>query len=131
MSQVKYPTADDIIAINKMILERWVAKKADRHELISKQGLETILKEVRNTQGDIYDKAVAMLFGFMKMHVFVSGMRRTTLVSTAVFMEMNEVPPPPRKQSRDALQGIREGFYTKDEIKSWLQGNEIRPFKRR
>jgi hypothetical protein len=28
------------------------------------------------------------------------------------------------------LTGIRERFYTKDEVKSWLKGNAIRSFSR-
>jgi hypothetical protein len=35
------------------------------------------------------------------------------------------VPHEPR-----VLTGIREGFHTKEDVKSWLRGNAIRPFKR-
>lgn len=34
------------------------------------------------------------------------------------------------KYRDDSMVGIREGFYTREEIKSWLKGDELRPFKR-
>lgn len=81
------------------------------------------------TRGDVHDKAASLLTELIRKHPFASGNRRTAYVATRFFLESNgeklKVTHDPR-----ILQGMREGFYTRDEIKRWLKGNAIKEFTR-
>lgn len=129
MSDVDYPTIDELIELNRRVLGEIRVKKADRHRVLSRSGLEHLLGRVKEQEGDIYDKAVTLLIGLVRAHSFASGNRRTAYLAAMSFLEMNgkgaNVAHDPR-----VLQGIREEFYTRDEIKAWLKGHEIKEFRR-
>ena len=105
-------------------------KKGDSHTVLSVGAVESLIKQVKAEQGDIYDKATLLMVGLIRSHPFGSGNRRTAYAATKAFLESNgeefRVKVDPK-----VMQGIREGFYSREEIKSWLKGNEIREFKRR
>ena len=104
-------------------------KKADQHKILSRKALEIALAKARAEKGDIYDKAAVLLIELVRGHAFASGVRRTAYSATISFLKTNgENPAVPHDPK--VLTGIREGFYTKQEVKSWLRGNAIRPFKR-
>jgi len=53
--KIKYPTIDDLIFINKRIIETTKVTKAEKHGLlVNVKVLENIIKEVEITKGDIY-----------------------------------------------------------------------------
>lgn len=127
---LQYPSREQIIELNKQLLEKVRVKKADKHEVLLPSAIEFVIEEVRMSYGDTYDKATILLVGLtQKFHIFGSGNRRTAFEATRVFLVLNgeefraEVNP-------RAMQGIREGFYSKKEIKEWLKGNGIREFNR-
>lgn len=128
---IKYPTADEIVEINMHILQQIKEKKADKHGLVDsgKGRIEGVLKEVTSSNGDIYEKAVILLSELVKKHPFVSGNRRTAFIVAENFLKINGETPSIYHDPR-ALQGVREGFYSSDEIKNWLKGGDIREFKR-
>ncbi len=128
---VVYPFVDDIREVNKKVLQEIKVKKADRSALMpgGKLIIETILKETKEKEGDIFDKAVILLKGLVQRHPFESGNRRTAMVVTASFLEVNEQRLNIAHNVK-VLQGIREDYYQDDEIKSWLKGGEIRDFER-
>jgi len=129
MSDVNYPTIDDLIELNRRVLGEIRVKKADRHRVLSRSGLEHLLRLAREQAGDAYEKAVTLLIGLVRTYPFASGNRRTAYLATMSFLEMNgegaNVVHDPK-----VLQGIREEFYTRDEIKAWLKGHEIKEFRR-
>jgi hypothetical protein len=57
------------------------------------------------------------------------GVRRTAYAAPISFLRINGERPNVSDDPR-ILTGIRERFYTKDEIKSWLKGDAVRPFAR-
>ena len=59
----------------------------------------------------------------------VVGIRRTAIAAAISFLRLNGERVNTAYDPK-VLQGIREGFYTKEEIKSWLKCNEIRKFTR-
>lgn len=128
-SNIKYPSVDGLIALNKQLLAEIKTKKADTFQLLSRQRLQAVMKKVENEGVDIYDKAAILLMELVQQHPFASGNRRTALTATLTFLQINgqdiEAEYDPQ-----VLQGIRERFYTTDEIKAWLRGHEIRKFKR-
>ncbi|MBI2084048.1 MAG: hypothetical protein HYT70_00300 [Candidatus Aenigmarchaeota archaeon] len=64
-----------------------------------------------------------------RIHPFESGNRRTAIVATASFLEVNS-----EKlniiHDVNILQGVREIYYTDEEIKEWIRGGKIRAFER-
>ncbi len=126
---MKYPTVEELIELNIMVLKELPVKRADKHEVRSKVALGQVLEEARNDAGDIYDKATVLLIGLVKKHPFASGTRRTAIAAAISFLRLNGEQVH-AVQDPKVLQGVREGFYTKEEIKSWLKGNEVRKFTR-
>jgi len=111
------------------VLDTIRVRKADKHKVLSPERITQAIESAENENGDLYDKAVVLLSNLTKGHAFDSGNRRTAVSVAGSFLDSNgesgEIV-----HNANILQGIREGFYTKDEIKQWLKGNEIRPFKR-
>lgn len=126
---MKYPTIEELIELNMMVLREIRAKRANRHEVRSREALRQVLEEAKNEPGDIYDKAAVLLIGIVKKHPFASGTRRTAIAAAISFLRLNGEHVRTVLDPK-VLQGVREEFYTKDEIKSWLKGNEIRKFTR-
>jgi prophage maintenance system killer protein len=125
MARYRFPTADEIIELNKRVLMEIPAKKADSHKVLSRAKLQAILDDAEKADDDVYNPATELLFGIIKGHPFASGVRRTAVTLTSVFLKMNgaetEVPHDP-----EVIKGIREGFYNKSEVKEWLKGHGIR-----
>lgn len=130
MSETKYLTIDELRDVNRAVLKAIRVKKADQPGIRNLGNLRSTLKSVRETAGDIYDKAATMLEGLVRLHPFESGNRRTAYAATRIFLEANGEKV---NVIYDAgvLMGVRESFYQRDEIKSWLKGNAIRRFERR
>ncbi len=129
MSDVNYPTTDELIELNRRVLGEIRVKKADRHRVLSRRGLERVIRLVGEQAGDVYEKATTLLIGLVRTHPFASGNRRTAYLATMSFLEMNGKATTVVHNPR-VLQGIREEFYTRDEIMAWLKGHEIKEFKR-
>ena len=115
--------------MNELILREIRIRKADRPQLLSRAKLDDIPTSVRETEGDVYDKATTLIIGLVRGHPFASGNRRTAFVATKLFLELNGEKMIVEHDSK-ILQGIREGFYTTREVKSWLKGNAIKRFTR-
>ncbi len=112
-----------------MFLREVRVKKADQHKLLSRGALENVLQRLGEEKGYVYEKAVTLLIGMLQTHAFASANRRTAYLATKGFLERNgeriRVGHDP-----EVLQGIRQEFYARDEIRKWLQGNEIKRFRR-
>ena len=128
-----YPDMEAIITANKIVLKEIKVLKADRHELLAggKPKIQRVLESVEGVQTDIYGKATILLIGLVKAHHFASGNRRTAYAVTKEFLLHNKVTVHTlRGNIESVMKGIREDFYTNDEIMEWLKGGEIREFKR-
>ncbi|MBI2127374.1 MAG: type II toxin-antitoxin system death-on-curing family toxin [Thaumarchaeota archaeon] len=126
---IDYPTEEDIKELNKEILRAIKVRKADTHRVIRRGAIEQALKAAIDDPGDLYDKAAMLLIMLVQGHPFDSGNRRTAFAASMAFLRLNGEKA---RVIHDAkvLQGIREAFYTKDEVKQWLKGHEIRAFRR-
>lgn len=129
---IVYPTAEKIIEYNLFALEFFRAKKADKAKVLSRSHILDIINDCNETEGDIYDKAVVLLFGLVKKHPFASGNRRTAFVVTKYFLMHNNAKFAIKDDPGYAkiMLGIRENHYTKEEVKEWIQNGKIREFKR-
>ena len=63
---------------------------------------------------------------------FESGNRRTAFITTKEFILNNKAKLGIKDDPANAvvMRGIREGYYTADEIKEWIKNGKIREFKR-
>ncbi|MBS3133560.1 Fic family protein [Candidatus Woesearchaeota archaeon] len=72
-----------------------------------------------------------MLKGLVQTHPFASGNRRTAFAVVENFLIYNGEKTKVNKSSNPKImQGIRENYYSYEEIKNWLKGDEIREFQR-
>ena len=127
--EIVYPSVEDLIELNKRVLLKIRMKKADSHKVLSHARISHIMDSVKATHGDIYDKAVVLISELVYAHAFDSGNRRTAYAATRAFIQVNgerfRAKPDPR-----VMQGIRERFYSFDEIKVWLKDGQIKEFSR-
>jgi len=129
---LRYPSTETIIAYNELALAQLAAKKADRHEVRSREHLRRVLEEIRAADGDVYAKAVVLLTGLVRAHAFASGNRRTAVLVTKDFLLSNGATFGVTDDPRNAriLQGVREGFYTPAALQVWLRTGVIHAFTR-
>ncbi len=129
---MKYPSVEKIIELNILALNLIVAKKADRAEVKSRQKIIEAINETENKAGDIYDKAMVLAKGLIQKHAFASGNRRTAFLAAKYFLLENKQkfgPKDDASQSKVML-GIREHYYSDQEIKEWLKDGKIKEFVR-
>jgi death-on-curing family protein len=129
---MNYLEAEKIIEFNILALTAIRAKKADQPKVLSKTKIEIVLNNCETNKGDVFDKAVILLEGIVKAHAFASGNRRTAFISMKYFLLINNaktrISDDPMN-SRTML-GIRESYYSNEEIKEWIKNGKIREFKR-
>ena len=132
MVKINYPAVEHIIEFNHLALALVKVKKADKPVVLGKPKLFGIVEECQNAQGDIYEKAVVLLTGIIKKHPFASGNRRTAFLVMIDFLWDNNAQCGLKDDKENAriMLGIREDFYTCEEIKEWIKYGKIRAFKR-
>ena len=132
LNRIIYPLPEQIIEYNILVLNMVRVKKADKAEVLSRSRVVKVIKQCKETKGDIYDKAVCLLKGIIQEHAFASGNRRTAFIITKYFINANKgkfgVKDDP--QYARPMQGIRENYYTNKEIKEWIKNGKIKEFKR-
>ena len=130
--EITYPSVEQIIEFNVLVLELIKAKKADRAEVKSKIKILHAIEACKEDIGNIYKKAAVLLLELVRMHPFASGNRRTAFIVTKDFLlENNAIFMVPNDASNARiLLGVREGFYTSEEIADWLKHGKIKPFTR-
>lgn len=127
-----YPVRAQIVEYNLIALDVLKIKKADKSKVLSLQKIDEAIEECKEAQGDIYDKAIVLLTGLVKKHPFASGNRRTAFIAVKDFLLLNKARFGIKDDPINArvMLGIRESFYSKDEVKEWIQNGKIREFKR-
>lgn len=113
-------------------MEFWHVKKADKHEVMSYLKIRKVVEDYENLKGDFYDKSICLLKGLVKSHAFASGNRRIAMVSVVAFADLNKkkVFKSDNPSNSKVMIGIREDYYSDDEIKNWLKNGKINVFKR-
>jgi|SRR3989344_5988015 len=132
MKRVKYPDIEEVIECNVLALRLIKVKKADKPEVLSVKRINEVIEECKKTKGDVYSKAVILLKGLVQKHPFASGNRRTAFIITKDFIIQNnekfKIKDDP-KYARVMI-GIREDYYSNEEIKEWIKNGKIKKFKR-
>ena len=120
-----YPTANSIKTMNE-IVNLTSTKKADSFKMLrADEFLENIIQEVRDTGGDVYDKAAVLLRRIIVTHVFASGNKRTGFIVSAYFIEENggRILFKDIDKLESILRNIR--LYSEKEISNWLRSGDI------
>lgn len=129
---ITYPVRSQIIEYNLIALDVLKIKKADTSKVLSLHKIDEAIEECKETDGDIYDKAVSLVTGLVKKHPFASGNRRTAFIAVKDFVLLNNAKFGIKDDPINArvMLGIRENFYSKEEIKEWIHHGKVREFKR-
>ncbi len=85
LAQIRYLSYEQIVDLNKAVLERFKVSKHDRHLVWYPQKLGKIVDDVESSEGDIYSKAALLLTELTNSHVFKSGNKRTAFSATVTF----------------------------------------------
>jgi len=118
--------------LNILALDKIKTKKADKSEVLSYLKVQEIIRNCEETKGNIYAKAANLMKDTIKKHAFASGNRRTAFIITKYFLTTNNIDfnIPDTAEYAKIMTGIRENYYTDEEIKNWIQHGTIREFKR-
>jgi len=132
LPEITYLTPEQLVEINRKVLQEIKVKRADSHRVANRRKLDALVGEVRDLDGGLYEKASCLIMGLVglkKGHAFDSGNRRTAYVAAKLFLEANGKGMGDDFEA-SVLTGIREGFYAAEEVVEWLKGNGIREFRR-
>jgi len=115
-----------------LALEFIKVKKADQPKVLSHVRIMEVVKACQDKEGDIYDKAVVLLKGLVQKHPFASGNRRTAFIAVKDFVLSNNSKFDIKDDPSYArvMQGVREDYYSDEELKEWIKNGKIREFKR-
>jgi len=130
--ETMYPSSDKIIEYNLLVLNLIKVKKADEAKVLSISKIYEIIEECKGYKGDLYDKALVLLKGLIKKHPFASGNRRTAFIVTKDFVLNNKGKFKIKDDPNYAkvMLGIREDYYTNNDIKEWIKNGKIKEFRR-
>ena len=128
-----FPTVQEITDINKLVLQEIPVSKHDKFGLFKEEKvMKAIIRKAKNTKDDAYDKATTLLIELVRQHPFRAGNRRTAyaVAESFLFHNLDKAPLMDTTKRDTVLNGIRENYYTRKEIKKWLKGGKIREFKK-
>ena len=125
------PDTNEIISINKSILEEFPQKKADRHHVLSYAKIAIAVQHANEHQ-EPYAVAAELLVQLVRAHAFASGNKRTSFfcarnVLASVGAPFNILD---KAENARVLIGVREGFYNQTDIEKWLRTGVIHEFTR-
>lgn len=125
------PDTDEIISINEEVLRAYPQKKADRHQVLSYGKIADAVEKARQ-ENEPYKVASVLLVELVRAHPFASGNKRTSFFCARNVLASVGKPFTIRDTAANArvLIGVREGFYTTDDIEHWLRTGDIHEFKR-
>ena len=132
MVGIVYPTVDEIQYYNTIAIEMFRKSKRDQAKTISVSYIQKAVDKTKMNPGDLYDKAARLLIELTRMHAFESGNKRTAFLSTKKFVLKNEgkFNIPDTVNNVKVMIGIRENYYSQDEIKEWIMYGKIKKFER-
>jgi len=132
MAEIVYPTVDEIQYYNTIAIEMFRKSKQDQAKTISISYIQKAIDATKNCYGDIYDKAARLLLELTRIHAFESGNKRTAFLTTKKFVLNNEgkFNIPDMANNVKIMIGIRENYYSQNEIKEWIINGKIKKFER-
>jgi death-on-curing protein len=126
---VEYVRLEEVLALHAEIKGVPIASARDHvHRL---ELLESALERPRNAaaygDADLVQQAASLLWGLVRSHPFIDGNKRTAIVVTRLFLELNgHVIDMSEDQKFDLVIGIANGGITVDQAADALR-SRIRP----
>ncbi len=132
MIGIVYPSVDEIQYYNTIAIEMFRKSKSDQAKTISVSYIQKAIDKTKMNPGGIYDKAARLLIELTRIHAFESGNKRTAFLSTKKFVLKNEgkFNIPDTTNNVKVMIGIRENYYSQNEIKEWIMNGKIKKFER-
>jgi len=132
MVEILYPTVDEIQYYNTIAIEMFRKSKMDQAKTISVSYIQKAIDKTKMNPGGIYDKAALLLIELTRAHAFESGNKRTAFLSTKRFILNNggKFNIPDTTNNVKIMIGIREKYYSNNEVKEWIKNGKIKKFER-
>lgn len=132
MDDIIYPTVELITYYNTIAIEMFRKSKHDQAITIEAAFIRNAIETVQNAEGDLHDKAAVLLQRLTQAHAFESGNKRTAFLSTKKFVLMNhgKFNIPDSINNAKVMIGIRENYYTRTELRMWIEHGKIKEFRR-
>jgi death-on-curing family protein len=132
MTDVIYPTVEEIQYNNTIAIEMFRKSKRDQAKTISVSFIQKAIDATKEVSGDVYEKAALLLLELTRIHAFESGNKRTAFLTTKKFVVTNggRFRIPDKESNVKIMIGIRENYYTQKEIKEWIKHGKIKTFRR-
>ena len=117
-----YPKTTDIIAMNKLMVNKFRATKAEQHKVISRRHIDQVLKSVKRLKGSPQEKAVELVTK-LQYHPFASANRRTAYYAMNEFLWRNEgyCLAKKKRAGKDFMRKIRRGELTNSQIREIIK----------
>jgi len=116
VKELKYPTTEEIVEINKRLGEGGA--------LINKSNLEFILKKAK-TKKSIVQKAVIFLCDIIELHPFLDGNKRTAFHAMLYFLELNgklfKYGHEDESKIEKMLNRIARRIETRQKVEKWIE----------
>lgn len=116
VKELKYPTLEEIVEINRRLGEGGV--------LINKGNLEFILEKVKEEKS-IVKKAAILLLDIIRLHPFLDGNKRTAFHTMLYFLELNDkrfkYEHKDENKIEKMLNRIARKKETVSEIEEWIE----------
>lgn len=128
--EVVYPTLDQIVNVNRRMIEVSGGSFAPPTNLLNRSSLEYILMAVsrpifgRELFNTLKEKAAALAFEIIASHIFADGNKRTAIHIAWEFLRSNEVPLVLDHSVEDIAVGIAEGDASRDDLLDWLHRHQ-------
>ena len=127
-----YPSIEEIQFNNTIAIEMFRRSRLDQAKTISIAYIQKAIDLTMAENGDLYHKAARLLIELTRLHAFESGNKRTAFLTTKKFIVENggAFCIPDTESNVKVMIGIRENFYTHQEVKEWILHGTIKAFKR-
>lgn len=89
MKNIWYPSENDVIKANRLMIAKFKATKSENHKVLSIQNIRTAIQNAKDYPGEIEDKAVVLLDD-LQYHPFASANRRTAYYIMNQFLWKNK-----------------------------------------
>ena len=125
-NKIWYPNIKQIISYNKLMIEKFKATKAEKHEILNREHISAALKQTKEFPGSIEDKA-AILVRVLSYHPFSAGNRRTAYYAMNKFLWKNRMYliAKDKPSGKIFMYKIRKGELSHDEIKDEISIHDV------
>lgn len=120
--KLRYPSVNDVIDTNKMLVRKFRITKAEKHQLLKpRTQIKFIIDRAKRSKGNIKTKGAILLHDLNRSHIFGSANKRTAWLVASEFIKVNTGKTIiKKKEDYKFMMGVREGRYTIKDIVRWL-----------